>query len=378
MVEFGQWRSILHQPPDRARWEQLTLMAEDIFAREPIRADQHWMPYAQWHLTKWPDAFRELPARWHFRLSRAELYGPLGLVRHAKLERKKLIEALINHRDLTALTGLDLSHAQAEDALLVLGMARQRVKLLNLRQNKLDGELLGRLLQGPAWQGLYALDLSQNPLGRRGAQALIEAKLPSLKRLWLGGSAIGAAGLTRLNDSALFTQLERLDLSELELSLDSALELNVSASWSKLTHLSLRRNRLSIHALRALLCAIGPHAAIESLDLSFCALDLRSIEELAQSALLRSVSSLDLSGNTLGDEGLALLLKSPHLEQLRVLKLHYNSITDASVPSLVQWPRLGTLERLELWFNELSASQRAALRQHPSLSAALRHGELWL
>lgn len=378
MIEFGQWRSILHQPPDRARWEQLTLMAEDIFARDPIQAEQHWLPYAQWHLAKWPDAIRELPPRWHFRLSRAEPYTPLNLVRHAKIERKKLIEALIAHPNLGTITGLDLSHAQAEDAILALGLARRRFKQLNLRQNKLDGELLGKLLQGDAWQGLYALDLSQNPLGRRGAQALVEAKLPALKRLWLGGSAIGAAGLTRVNESALFTQLERLDLSELELSLDSALELNVSASWSKLTHLSLRRNRLNLHALRALLRAIGPHGAIESLDLSFCSLDLRSVEELAQSALLGSVSSLDLSGNTLGDEGLALLLKSPHLEQLRVLKLHYNSITDASVPSLLSWSGLGTLERLELWFNELSAAQRITLRQHPSLSTALRHGELWL
>lgn len=381
MSDFGQWRALLHHAPDRARWEQLIHLSEERHQREPARFIEQWLPYASWHLERWPDALRQLPTQWHHKLTIKERYSPLELVRAASINRRKLTEALLQRPELAALTQLDVSGAQLEEATLGLALAtNKRLKLtqLNLRQNGVDGEILGKLFDAStSWPQLRRLELGQNPLGERGAQALAQAKLPQLRQLGLNMSALGIRGMDRLSHSDRLSQLTHLDLSDLELSMPQTLAICARRPWPALTQLNFKRSRFSALGVTALLESLAD-GQLESLNLSFCALDQDSVAQLAASAKLRGLTSLDLSGNAISDEGLLSLLNSPHFTKLRVLKLHYNAITDASVEALLGWERFEQLSCLELWFNEISSQQRLRLSQRQRALGDRQQPDLWL
>ena len=91
--------------------------------------------------------------------------------------------------------------------------ALARVSVLDLAGQQMDDERLGHLLASLHLGRLSYLDVLDNHIGDAGVERLIAASLPRLRVLNLRHNRIALAGAAKLAASPLAEQLERLDLS---------------------------------------------------------------------------------------------------------------------------------------------------------------------
>ena len=113
-----------------------------------------------------------------------------------------------------ALTALDLRSvgATAEDlALLAHSRPAERLRRLDLSNNKLNGEALQGFVSSRL-VNLKDLHLSWNWLGEEGGRALAEAPFHGLVRLGLRACRLGRYGLAALLGTHGFLELSLLDL----------------------------------------------------------------------------------------------------------------------------------------------------------------------
>jgi uncharacterized protein (TIGR02996 family) len=140
--------------------------------------------------------------------------------------------------------------------------------------------------------------------------------------------------------SPYLRQLRELKLSQISVDDVARLrELVVLPSLSDLTKLHLDHIDLSVDVLRLLVNSSG----------------------------LRKLSCLHLSGNRLSHEAIAVLAESRLLGQLETLHLDYNILGDAGAISIRDWPSLPRLKRLSLRRNQFFAGGMQALAEAPAL-----------
>jgi uncharacterized protein (TIGR02996 family) len=243
---------------------------------------------------------------------------------------------------------------------------------LNLRENGYIGAALPHLVASPHLNNLTVLDLSRNPLGRVGVEALVSgANLPALKELNLTGTDLGADcidplfwGLSRTPGApsrALGARITTLRLADNALGESGAQALEERMPGT-VHDLDLARNRFRVAGLLALVGrgrnpGRGIHG-VRRLDLSGNDINPAGAEALASSYHLRTLTAIDLDHNGLEDDGAEALVQhslSP-LDGLRELSLAGNLITSSGMQALLRLRCLPLLTRLEMDNNRLGAS----------------------
>jgi uncharacterized protein (TIGR02996 family) len=225
---------------------------------------------------------------------------------------------------------------------------------------------LEALARSAAFPRLGALELRANPVPPAlVVDALAAARGPgSLDRLALSLSRVTAPDAAHLFALPLLHGLRHLDLSDNPLGADGVQALAESRALRGLRVLDLGRTYPGVPGVRALAEA-GGLAGVRSLGLGGNRLGPVAVKLVAESAAARGLRVLDLSANPVGDAGATALANSRALAGLLDLDLSDADLTDAGAVSLADSPYLGNLLRLNLAGRHgrpFGAAARAALR----------------
>lgn len=206
------------------------------------------------------------------------------------------------------------------------------------------GPALGQMLSTN--RNLVALDLSDNPLGNSGGIAIAQAFRVnrSLKRLSLANTKLGDAAADALSNSLLFSgsgALSYLDLSQNLITHKSAQALaEVFGSNASLTHINLSWNNLKCEGAAAIADGVSSNSMT---SLSFLNLAWNGIGDGAADSLAgmieasKKLKSLDLRHNRLtivSAKRIAAVL--PLTGALRTLYLGFNTLGSDGCTCLIQ------------------------------------------
>lgn len=341
---FGELRSALHAPPSAEGWE--VVCAElDRWPEAPGRDEA--LPYAQEHLSRWPDALRIAPTawiirgleggpRWRLEVCRAVMLTPEGFPARTG---QALVSAVSwpewSRASTVSLARLPLSCVEAPEVFAApLWASARHVSLVDVGWGA--AEVAASLDAGLAEQ-LTSLNLSVNPLGDASLRLLASTPaLEALDTLRLARSLASADGLMHLASSPHLGALRALDLSNTPLRDDDWRTLASTPSVIRL----------------------------DALDMGSCRLSGRVCSALfGRRTWLSGASRLNLSfqGDTFGDEGAMVLAHAIPSEALRVLALDANGIHTPGAQALAASSRLSGLERLLLRFNALDRLEHQRL-----------------
>lgn len=213
------------------------------------------------------------------------------------------VATVVRSRAFKQLTALAVRSDQRAGGPLAGELARltkpPRLKKLDLSGNRLNAEVLARLVAAPAAEPVEELDLSDNTLDAEGTTALAAGALPNLRALSMLRTRPREEGVAALASAPLFRELRSLSLGGNNLGPTAATAL-AHAEADNLRVLSLHENR------------IGDRGAIT----------------LAESPRLAHLVLLDLAETHISDAGAEALAESPHLGGLIDLNLYGNLITD--------------------------------------------------
>ncbi|WP_162136267.1 hypothetical protein [Zavarzinella formosa] len=291
---------------------------------------------------------------------------------------------------------------------IIHDQAAPQLRRLALRNMGIDAEDILSEFPRLASRPLESLDLSGNPLRCDGLRAIvIWPGLSSLKELCLRRIGCKSAALAELAssrqsanirildvsdnrgldeehlnglESATMPVLEKLRMSDCELTAASMARLVESGLLRSISSLDLSKNRIGKPGVRHLANA-GP-LKITELDMSENFIGEGGLIHLAGYAGLQQVTRLGLDGNGITPRGLAELAFSPHVSSLRHLWINNNNligdygirhlttsawlpglqelsiiqtgITDTGLRALVDSPNLGELQSLNLWGNPIT------------------------
>jgi uncharacterized protein (TIGR02996 family) len=243
---------------------------------------------------------------------------------------------------------------------------------LNLRENGYIGASLPHLVASPHLNNLTVLDLSRNPLGRVGVEALVSgANLPALKELNLTGTDLGADCIDPLfwrlsrtpgaPSHAVGARVTAVRLADNTLA-ESGAQVLAERMPGTVHDLDLARNRFRVAGLFSLVgrgrnLGRGIHG-VRRLNLSGNDINPAGAEALASSHQLRTLTALELDHNRLEDDGAEALVRHPlsALDGLRELSLAGNLITSSGMQALLGLRCLPLLTRLEMDNNRLGAN----------------------
>jgi uncharacterized protein (TIGR02996 family) len=184
-----------------------------------------------------------------------------------------------------------------------------RVGTLQLRESRVDGPALARLLASPRLRHLTALELVQVEIGESGIKALVE-----------------------------------------------------SPAWPRLTRLGSWNTVLARRHIE-LLAAADPPPGLDELALHSSTLGPAEARVLAASPLLAGLRVLDLSDSPIGSAGVTALADSPHLSRLGGLGLgDVGSISARAVERLAASPYLAGLQSLSIGVLSVPDSAAAFLK----------------
>ncbi|MFT3698600.1 MAG: hypothetical protein QM831_35975 [Kofleriaceae bacterium] len=308
------------------------------------------------------------------------------------------------------LSDCDLSNA----SMLMLAMANIELTSLDIGNNIIDDPgfetLFGRALRAKS------LTASQNAIGARGVQALVDADWPlesldlsdnaldddaaialagrgpaSLTDLNLADNDITAIGLARLIGSDRLANLTSLGVGTNRISSIGEL----TSMVGKLESLNLAHNRLG-DGIRSL--AAIESESLTSLDLASNVITIRAFEELTGAAWFSRLTYLNLSGNALGpaagvvfgpwtalkrlvlartelgDEGVQALCGAGLA--LEYLQLDHCGLGDAALEAIAASSYIHTIEELSISDNAITARGVAALlAAKPKRLVQLRIGD---
>lgn len=245
------------------------------------------------------------------------------------------------------------------------------LKVLRLGRNRVGDEGAERLAHAPQLAGLEDLDLAENELAEAGGVALAEAKFAGLKRLELGGNAIGPVAAVRIAHAERLPVLERLGLEGNRVGGPRLLDTRPSALLRAAT-LDLSRNDLTAPGLTALLGDLTT-ATVRDLDLSFNEeLGDAGVERLVGSPVAAGLTSLRLARVGMTDAGLAALAASPYVARLAALDVSNNPVGDDGFRALLDSRSLPALKRLVYFEPSASVWMRRRLAQRLARGAPVR------
>jgi uncharacterized protein (TIGR02996 family) len=287
---------------------------------------------------------------------------------------------------------LDLSDNAIGDrgAAALAGAPRlEKLACLELDTCEITGDALGWLSCAPFWRTLCRLDLSRNPLGRRGAQALERAgasvRLHDLRLVdcdldfnaadvlgripWLAGLQRLDLSRNNLSRGGLFATgfLAKGNLRELSLA-HTGIGAEDAASlvplWGQLVSLDLSNN--DIQDGLELLAATGPAHNLQTLRVRKCGLTSSSLETLAREGACPNLRTLVFADNLLSTDALRALLRSPLASQLDELTVANCGLSDEAGRLLAETPGLGGVRWLDLSNNPFGeqAKVRMARSEH--------------
>jgi hypothetical protein len=215
------------------------------------------------------------------------------------------------------------------------------------------------------------LQLSNNPLGDAGAEALASSeRLASLSWLDVAYCKMGLLGARALLNPPGLPRLTRLRLGGSDWPDDA---------WS-IEPAEQLRGGITVEVLSAgnsiarALAESPLLASCRGLEIASSELGDEGIRVLAVSSAIRGIEVLRLAWCDLTAVSVRALTESPHLGALRELSLRDYTLDDETVAALLEAPFLCRLTRLDLRFCE---AERNGLRRLAD-SPAVREGIVWL
>lgn len=275
---------------------------------------------------------------------------------------KRGVAALAASRHAGGLERLSLEKLPLGDdgaASLASSTFRDELRSLALVQAELGAKGVAAL--AGSFGRLESLDLKWNQLRDGGLRALAGAAFAgSLHTLRLqGAGGFSPPALGALGESALFAQLETLDLVACKLGKGAT---NLFAAGAP----SLRCLRAD-SADRGIASALGPLRALRELWLEQVAFANAGAEALAKSGVLARLELLRLGANGLFDKGLQALFARP-MPELRDLAVFGNQRGSDTAAALAG-AELPALESLRIGDLQLAGARAFAARPRPKLAA---------
>lgn len=324
MPDFGDLRSVLHEPATKESWERFTLLIER-FEWEAL--DAGLLNYIDGRVKRWPLSQRLAPTRW--------------------------IEDLIQDRDAKQLRWANHVRLPMKDQGL-LGALPKREELRWITR-----------LSAWAWPHLGELH-----------DLLSSRHLEGLRALDLSHTQLESSALDELIYGEIFKRLEELTLRDIKTNWIGAE--SIARSWPIRLHtLSLAANPLGVRGARALIdrdywYGDQAPAALTSLDLRATGLDDTIVEIMVQQPWLDGLKSLQLSDNPITRDGIELIIAhEPWQRSLRQLSLDGLEVQDEGARLIAQTP-WRSLQELTLWRSGVGVLGAQALSQSPHLPEALK------
>lgn len=336
MVDFGDVRSLLQQPPSHQSWAQLCAWVERSDDEE---LEQAVLPYVRQHLSRWPDRMRAAPRAWLDRMLQ---------------DSKKRVPAmaLVSVLDLRSYAAARASWNKERDEDLSWILRRTELEyvrhILMHRVSPTVGEL-GALAANPAAAKVESIELGECELpANSDGRALLEVReLVGLREVAWTAAKLDDLFIQRLAEAPLGGQLERLDVSGNALTHVGVARLLSDARFARLRSLSAGKNPAQGRPLAALLS--GSTAVSQLRELSLSQLDMRdTLAVLVRGPLAERLERLELWKAGLHSGAIEALAAAP-LGALRALELSKNAVGDAGAQALAATTGLGALEELSLF-----------------------------
>lgn len=205
--------------------------------------------------------------------------------------------------------------------------------------------LVPRLLDSPLANSLTRLEMHGLPLGPEGFLALVLSHHLNLRQVGLAHNRIGSEGAQFLTGGPGMDRVHTLNLAENDLETPHLQILARSGAWASLTHLDLRKNRITDEAIRSLLTegpigenlvhlnlrqnriggpgiqALSSFTRLRSLAIGGNYLNCETIGTLWKTTSLCDLEELDLIGTTLEEKALRVLRDAGH-PTLRTLAIN--------------------------------------------------------
>lgn len=278
------------------------------------------------------------------------------------------VEALADSRWLVRITDLDLSGnplGVRAGSIIAGSETLASVQRLRLEGCALQNGGLRALARTANLMEVEHLDVSRCGVADDGLAALVDGPiadtLTSLRCESVGDARVGPRGVAALTASERLGLMASLDLSGVHLDDATFAELLTSRRLPKLQALHLEGDaELTAHALE-LLCDREPVPRLRTLAMPRC--DLRRVrKEVWRGArFLDGVEHLTLRRSRLGMTSLRAMLSHAPLVALRSISLRGTAIGDDGVRALLRAPRLALLREVDLTGCGLGAGAADAL-----------------
>jgi uncharacterized protein (TIGR02996 family) len=237
----------------------------------------------------------------------------------------------------------------------------------SVRITGLDSDQVQALVACEQVCNLVKLDLSNNPIGNKGASHLARApNFRNLTSLNLQHCLIEASGAELLAASPLLRKLVTLNLEDNYLRSEGVRFLAASPHLERLTELNLAENGIGQDGAEAL-AACQHLGNLRVLNLGLNRLGAEGVAELSGSRYLGGLTALNLAGNHIRDAGAQVLTATPTFQHLTELHLAGNHIGDAGAQALAGSPHLERLTALDLYGNHIGDAGAQALAGSPHL-----------
>lgn len=206
-------------------------------------------------------------------------------------------ELLTRNNTFPALRGLELAyHKLTVSELSAITIETfPALCMLDVRNNNLHGDGLGKFLQTPLAKQLTHIDLSNNAIDEDALDALVSThRKQPLRSLLLNGVRPGIKSIRALARSPELEALERLELAENNLGAELLLCFDEQDRFPALKRLNIAGNKPPDHVTAAILrSATARH--IEELDLRIIHIGARTREALLTPNILPELELLRLS-----------------------------------------------------------------------------------
>lgn len=310
MHMFGELRSLLQQKPSADAWEQLCHFISE-WSAEGFEHDT--LPYVLSHLASWPDELRTTPLRWRE-----------GLARGANLPFASI------------------------------------VRVLDARRMSLRNEDMLTMGRAPIMKHILGLDLSDNRIGWRGLNHLLEHAPPhKLEALALDRTGIGNEGLKLLARSPTLSNLRVLSLSGVHMAPSGLEALMQSEHLDALEALVLDDNNLNDRHL-ASFASSRNFGNLRALFMANNPLRAHDTIRIFRRTNISGVKVLDLSGCGLTESVATIITTHTGLRQLEVLQLARNPAL-ANLRAFARTRALPNLRCLDAWGDSANQAHLTAL-----------------
>ncbi len=263
------------------------------------------------------------------------------------------LKALANSPRLRQLKSLDIVHNRIGNSGCVALAAAPWLKNfseLYLTRNPISGQGIAALAKSPLVSGLNELDLSETKIGDAGLAAIARSPhFANLTLLCVVVAGCGDAGVQSLAESHNLPRLEKLNLSG-----------NLNIGDASMNYLARTETLVSLSVLQVLETGVGNAGVaalaksvhlngLRQLDLSGCReVNSEGARALAAATGLEKLNVLNLSHTRLSDKGAASLAKATGLAELEILNLSHTRLTDKGAASLAKATGLKKVKMLEI------------------------------